>query len=135
MLVFNLDQNRFTPSLLYCLEDKLLHFNVLNKPEKSYIPEKRLKNHKEDFFLSPMFTPSAVLQRHPKTTIFCGERDPMIDDCVRFGIELKKSGVRVEVNTLRWMSHAFLPLWKLPNSDCLRDVEEVFEMFYTCCQN
>lgn len=80
--------NRFTPSLLYSMEDKLIYFTVARTCFNAYVP--KTADHARDWLLSPVLAPDEVLRKYPKTYIYCGERDALRDDCVRLGYRIHK---------------------------------------------
>jgi acetyl esterase/lipase len=87
----NLDDQRFTPSLLQAFEDKFLYFSLLEVCIESYIPQNC--NPKTNFFISPYHTPEEILSKHPRSMFLIGEKDPLLDDGMKYALKLSQAGV------------------------------------------
>jgi len=73
-----IDRWEFTPSLLYSLDDYLLHYNVLKGIIEMYLP-KGLDT-KNNYYVSPVRTPDHILSRFPIVEMYICERDPLRDN-------------------------------------------------------
>ena len=82
----DLRTDRFSPSMLYSLEDQLLYFTIAKACFKAYVHEESDLNN--DWLLCPAIAPDYIFERYPKTYIFFGEKDSMRDDCIRMGYKI-----------------------------------------------
>lgn len=102
----DLNSKRFTPSLVYSMGDFLLNFNGLRMCESYYMPE--WVKPKEDYYLSPVVTPTSVLAQYPSCAILVTERDPLNDDGFRFAEKIKNAGAKISVYYFRHVIHGQL---------------------------
>lgn len=102
----NLDAERFTPSMLQAFDEKFLYFSVLEVCIESYIPKDC--DPKTNFFLSPFHTPEDVLKKHPRSMFLIGERDPLMDDGMKFALRLSLAGVQASIKIYEGIYHGFL---------------------------
>lgn len=77
----DLRTDRFTPSMLFSLEDELLYFTIAKTCFSSYV--KNVTDFTKDWLLSPILAPASILQRYPKSHFYCGDKDTLRDDCFR----------------------------------------------------
>lgn len=81
------DKTYMTPSLLYCIDDTLLHYQVMKDVIKMYLSEKvDLKN---NHYVSPLTTPNSILEQFPPVQLLICERDPLRDHSFRLALKLK----------------------------------------------
>ena len=73
--------NRFSPSMLYSLQDELLYFTIAKACFSSYITED--SDFANDWLLSPFLAPGGIMQRYPKSHFYSGDKDTLRDDCLR----------------------------------------------------
>lgn len=78
----SLDPDVFSPSLLYSITDYVLHLALIMMACKLYLePDDKPK---EDFMISPLYTPESILTKYPRIVLFICEKDPLHDDGIRF---------------------------------------------------
>lgn len=58
--------------------------------------------------LSPIYTPSFILKKFPPTKILVAEVDPLRDNGIYLGLNLKRAGVDTEVFLFKEYIHNFL---------------------------
>ncbi|KAJ3350641.1 hypothetical protein HDU91_006220 [Kappamyces sp. JEL0680] len=72
--------------------DRILRPDALRSMALMYLANSPVKpDLQNDFYLSPLMAPDAVLSQFPKTYIICGEKDPLIDDTVIFAARIRKA--------------------------------------------
>ena len=81
-----LDTRTFSPSLLYSVEDYLLHYNVLLGILDMYLPPN--SDLRRNYYISPLATPDHILTRYPYSEIFVCERDPLRDGGIKLASRL-----------------------------------------------
>lgn len=123
----NLDSDRFTPSMLQAFDEKFLYFSVLEVCIESYIPKD--SDPKKNFFLSPFHTPEEILQKHPRSMFLIGERDPLLDDGMKFALKLSLAGVKTSVKVYEGIFHGFLGFY-LPYGQGIQEVKNCFKDVY-----
>lgn len=96
----------FFPSTLLTLDDFLLNYNLLFYVATAFT--RKGGDATSNFFISPIYTPPEILSRFPKTKILVAEVDPLRDQGVYFGLQLKRAGVDTEVFYFRDYVHNFL---------------------------
>lgn len=64
------------------------------------------------------------MEHYPPSFIVCGTEDPLYDDAVRFGLNLKMLGRKCEIIGLKYLGHAFLVL-NLPLNQGVSEVDKV----------
>jgi hypothetical protein len=69
-----------------------LNFNFLENCVNMYMNRTLYKD--SNMFISPILTPTHIMEHYPKTYIFCGEEDPLYDHSLYLAIKLYKSKVR-----------------------------------------
>ena len=102
----DLNSKRFTPSQVYSFGDFLLSYNGLRMCEAYYVPE--WARPKEDYYLSPVVTPRAILSQYPPCAIMVTERDPLNDDGFRFAEKLQVAGAPISVFYFKSVIHGQL---------------------------
>ena len=121
----NLDDKRFTPSLLNSFNERLLYFTVLEKCLGHYIP---LGHHpKVDWLISPGVAPDAIMKKYPPTFLICGEYDPLFDDCYRLGHRLQGLKVPTRMYVGENLFHGFLG-FDLPLGQGISEVSKIHDM-------
>lgn len=124
----NLNESRFTPSLLNSFNERLLYFTVLEKCLAHYVDE--AFNPQRDWILSPGITPDEILSKYPKTDVFCGEFDPLFDDCYRLAYRLNELKVACEMTIFHDLYHGFLS-FDLPFGQGISEVSKIHEVIKT----
>lgn len=79
-------ENRFTPSMLFSLEDELLYFTIVKACFSSYVMQDA--DFANDWLLSPILAPTSILRRYPRSHFYCGDKDTLRDDCLRMVFKL-----------------------------------------------
>lgn len=67
----------------------------------------------DDPCLSPLLADDAVLAAFPRTTIVCGDKDPLVNDARFFARRLQALGAACSLTEMPGMPHAFLNLGAL----------------------
>ena len=78
----NLEDNKYTPSIMASLEDLVLPHTFLKICQKSYVQDETLKPEINPF-ISPLHTSDEFLKVYPPVRLFVGNMDPFHDDCCR----------------------------------------------------
>lgn len=82
----SLDPDMFSPSLLYSLNDYVLHLALIMMACKFYLePDDKPK---KDFMISPLYSPDEILKKYPRCVLLICERDPLHDDGIRFFLKM-----------------------------------------------
>lgn len=68
----------FTPSILLCLEDLILNYGAIGLVRTLYIDNPDELN--KDPYLTPILMSDEILKKLPNTIIYCGNKDPLLDD-------------------------------------------------------
>jgi acetyl esterase/lipase len=58
--------------------------------------------------ISPIYTPKSVLSKFPPTKIFVAEVDPLRDQGIFLGLQMKRAGVDTEIFYMKEYIHNFL---------------------------
>lgn len=82
----DLSADNYTPSRLVCLDDSMIPISILKQCQEAYVPAGF--NAEEDPFISPILLNSEILRKFPRTRIFIGGNDSMLDDSYRFAEKL-----------------------------------------------
>jgi len=82
----DLRANRFSPSMLFSMQDELLYFTIAKACFSAYVPKDA--DFQNDWLLSPYLASDKILQRYPKSHIYCGDKDTLHDDCLRMVLKL-----------------------------------------------
>lgn len=101
----NLDQDAYSPSLLYSLEDLLVPHTFLKLCLQSYL------QNNEDIkspFISPIHIDEETLAKFPKARIMVGAEDPLHDECFRFAEKLMNCNVDTRILEYSGASHGGL---------------------------
>jgi len=67
----------------------------------------------DDYHLSPLIAPDAILRKFPSTAIATSNFDPCLDDCIEFAKRLKELGVAVSVDIQNSIPHGYLNFGKI----------------------
>ncbi|KAJ5645941.1 hypothetical protein N7490_002313 [Penicillium lividum] len=78
-------------SMISYVHDRILTPEMMRAMIILYIGPHQRPDFNTDFLLSPVLAPDALLSRFPKTYIFTGERDPLVDDTVIFAGRLRQA--------------------------------------------
>ncbi|KAJ5923879.1 hypothetical protein N7466_008066 [Penicillium verhagenii] len=78
-------------SMISYVHDRILTPEMMRAMIILYIGPHQRPDFNTDFLLSPVLAPDALLARFPKTYIFTGERDPLVDDTVIFAGRLRQA--------------------------------------------
>ncbi|KAJ5281800.1 hypothetical protein N7478_007172 [Penicillium angulare] len=119
-------------SMISYVHDRILTPEMMRAMIILYIGPHQRPDFNTDFYLSPVLAPDALLARFPKTYIFTGERDPLVDDTVIFAGRLRQAKLQdfherqdlglmnsrrtfrerdhVEVSLIPGVSHGFLQM-------------------------
>ena len=82
----SLDPDMFSPSLLYSLNDYILHLALILMVCRCYLePDDQPKT---DFMISPLYTPKEILVKYPRVVLLICENDPLHDDAIRFFLKM-----------------------------------------------
>ncbi|KAJ5671020.1 hypothetical protein N7507_000147 [Penicillium longicatenatum] len=119
-------------SMISYVHDRILAPEMMRAMIILYIGPHQRPDFNTDFLLSPVLAPDELLSRFPKTYIFTGERDPLVDDTVIFAGRLRQAKLQyfqerqdlgleksqrkfrekdhVEVSLIPGVSHGFLQM-------------------------
>lgn len=78
-------------SMISYVHDRILAPEMMRAMIILYIGPHLRPDFNTDFLLSPVLAPDELLSRFPKTYIFTGERDPLVDDTVIFAGRLRQA--------------------------------------------
>ena len=96
----------FTPSLLYSIEDYLLHYSVLHGLLEMYVPADI--DSAADYYTSPLKIPDAILAEYPPLHSYLCERDPLRDNGIRMLLRLIKQNRLVQMHYFKYTMHGVL---------------------------
>jgi hormone-sensitive lipase len=108
-----LDLSQFSPSVLLCLEDRLLPYTFLRGAIEGYLGSAEATRDPRVLsnpLVSPAVAPDEVLARLPCTRILVGDCDPLRDESIRFAARLERLGVNVSLRVYEGLPHGFLSL-------------------------
>jgi hormone-sensitive lipase len=128
MLVYpaaNLDERRFTPSLLNSFNERLLYFTILEKCLTHYIDD--AFDPQKDWLLSPGLTPDEILSKYPRTEVFCGEFDPLFDDSYKLCYRLNGLKIICNLHVFEHLYHGFLS-FDLPFGQGMSEVSKIHDL-------
>ncbi|TEA13076.1 Hormone-sensitive lipase [Colletotrichum sidae] len=77
-------------SMISYFNDRVLTPEMMRAMIILYIGPHNRPDFSQDYLLSPVLTPDALLARFPKVYFLTGERDPLVDDTVIFSARLRK---------------------------------------------
>ncbi|KAH6679854.1 hormone-sensitive lipase [Plectosphaerella plurivora] len=77
-------------SMISYFNDRVLTPEMMRAMIILYIGPHNRPDFSQDYLLSPVLAPDALLARFPKTYFLTGERDPLVDDTVIFAARLRK---------------------------------------------
>lgn len=81
-----IDSEIFSPSILYSLDDYILHISLLMMVCQFYLePDDKPQ---KDFMISPICTPDNILKQFPRTYLLLCEKDPLHDDTLRYFLRM-----------------------------------------------
>jgi acetyl esterase/lipase len=72
------------------LTDRILSMDLLRAMLIMYLGPNNHPDFARDYYLSPIVAPSHLLAKMPPVFIICGERDPLVDDSIRFIARLRR---------------------------------------------
>ncbi|KAJ5038008.1 uncharacterized protein L3040_006882 [Drepanopeziza brunnea f. sp. 'multigermtubi'] len=78
-------------SMISYFNDRILTPEMMRAMIILYIGPHNRPDFSQDYLLSPILTPDAVLAQFPKTYLLTGERDPLVDDTVIFAGRLRRA--------------------------------------------
>lgn len=78
-------------SMISYFNDRILSPEMMRAMIILYIGPHNRPDFSQDYLLSPILTPDAVLAQFPKTYLLTGERDPLVDDTVIFAGRLRRA--------------------------------------------
>ncbi|KAF2966478.1 hypothetical protein GQX73_g7109 [Xylaria multiplex] len=99
-------------SMISYFNDRIITPEMMRAMIILYIGPHNRPDFSQDYLLSPILAPDALLQRFPKTYFLTGERDPLVDDTVIFA------------GRLRRVKHAYHTNRKAQGIDGLEDVAD-----------
>lgn len=105
---------RFSPSMLWSADDRLIPFSFLECCLSAYLgPDKeQQKKLASDPLVSPTMATDEVLARFPKTRVVVGDADPLHDSVVTFTHKLARNKVDVKLKVYEGCIHGVLSfLW------------------------
>lgn len=102
----SLEADRFTPSMLFSMNDLMLNYSALKMCGLYYVGEGQEPN--KNPFLSPCLLSDDILCAFPPIHMYVSERDPLRDDCMRFALKAHKAGAFIRINYLKSLSHGLL---------------------------
>ena len=120
----NLNEKRYTPSLINAFSERLLYFTILEKCLTHYIDA--AYDASKDWLLSPGMTPDYILRQYPKTDIIVGEFDPLLDDCYRLGYRLNNIGMDTRLFLYESLFHGFLT-FQMPFGQGISEVSKIHD--------
>ncbi|KAI0552696.1 alpha/beta-hydrolase [Xylaria curta] len=77
-------------SMISYFNDRIITPEMMRAMIILYIGPHNRPDFSQDYLLSPILAPDALLQRFPKTYFLTGERDPLVDDTVIFASRLRR---------------------------------------------
>jgi acetyl esterase/lipase len=80
-----------TSSLISYFNDRVLTPEMMRAMIILYIGPHNRPDFTQDYLLSPVLAPDALLAKFPKTYFMTGERDPLVDDTVVFAGRLRRA--------------------------------------------
>lgn len=102
----NSNTNHFFPSSLLTLDDPLLNYSLMIYVASAFT--RKGGDSTKNSLLSPIYTPSFLLCKFPPTKILVAEVDPLRDNGIYLGLNLKRAGVDTEVFYMKEYIHNFL---------------------------
>lgn len=90
--------------------DRILPQETLRALALLYIGHKQDTEVEGNYLISPILTPESILSEYPKTYLLCGDKDPLLDDCVIFGGKIREAKTIVTLALIKGVSHGFLNL-------------------------
>lgn len=78
-------------SMISYVHDRIITPEMMRAMIILYVGPHQRPDFNTDFLLSPVLAPDELLTRFPKTYIFTGERDPLVDDTVVFAGRLRQA--------------------------------------------
>lgn len=78
-------------SMISYFNDRILSAEMMRAMIILYIGPHYRPDFSQDYLLSPVLAPDAVLSQFPKTYFLTGERDPLVDDTVIFAGRLRRA--------------------------------------------
>ncbi|OBT88890.1 hypothetical protein VE02_01866 [Pseudogymnoascus sp. 03VT05] len=142
-------------SMISYINDRILDPATMRSMILLYVGPHNRPSFSDDYYLSPILAPPALLARFPKTYFLTGERDPLVDDTVIFAGRLRKAKAEayekekergqhlakefddrdvVEVALIPGISHGFMQFAAaFPEGwnhifRCARWIDEIFEL-------
>ncbi|KAI0205536.1 alpha/beta-hydrolase [Astrocystis sublimbata] len=77
-------------SMISYFNDRIITPEMMRAMVILYIGPHNRPDFSQDYLLSPILAPDALLERFPKTYFMTGERDPLVDDTVIFASRLRR---------------------------------------------
>ncbi len=104
--VIHLRRFQFSPSILICLDDLLMSYGIKDIMVQMYLDDFDLAN--QDPYVSPLMIDDRVLNKFPKTFVYCGTWDPLYDDNVRFVCKLLELERKALIYSYSYLRHGML---------------------------
>jgi len=101
----NSNTNHFFPSSLLTLDDPLLNFSLMYYVGAAFT--RKGGDPSKNCLLSTIYTPKSILRKFPPTKILVAEVDPLRDNGVYLGLNMKKAGVNVKIFYFKEYIHNF----------------------------
>lgn len=102
----NSNVNHFFPSSLLTLDDPLLNFSLMFYVASAFT--RKGGDATKNCILSTIYTPRCVLQKFPPVKMLVAEVDPLRDNGVYLGLNMKRAGVDVEIFYMKEYIHNFI---------------------------
>lgn len=94
-----------TSSMISYFNDRVLTPEMMRAMIILYIGAHNRPDFSQDYLLSPVLAPDALLVNFPKTYFLTGERDPLVDDTVIFAGRLRRAKEAALLQKQQSMSH------------------------------
>jgi len=102
-----LDTNDFRKSNYIGLNDLLLHYSALKSVHDFYVPKECPES--ENYYLSPVKAPKAILEEFPRMHFFISMEDPLRDDQLNLAYFLSKTAnPNVKISCFEHLPHGVL---------------------------
>lgn len=101
----NSNVNHFFPSNMLCLDDPLLNISLMLYVAGAFA--RKGGDTSRNCIMSPIYTPKSVLRLYPPVKILVAEVDPLRDNGIYIGLNLKRVGVDTEVFYMKEYIHNF----------------------------
>lgn len=101
----NCNKSHFFPSSMLSLDDPLLNFSLMFYVGTAFT--RKGGDSSNNAIISPIYTPASIFSRFPKTKILVAEVDPLRDNGVYMGLNMRRAGVDVKIFYMKEYIHNF----------------------------